>query len=262
MTTTQNIVLFSIFMIGLIFLFRLLCFRKKKSFLLKLLYISILFLISVFCYYLRIYLLSRLSLHLTDLFSFLVVFSVVSGSSGAASSEAEGLNQAPLDPNTGMAIYKAHSPGARVEVFEIPATPHSGASEAAPTHSPEPEAAPPSPNVAPYPYDLEQVIGGDSVSSIQRRLLDQMRTPDYTYEVSQRTLYEAQDRFELKVKILTKMSEFDPNGAWLERGARTLDNPRTKTGEPSVEQLGSILEELQIGGPQSPVFRTLMARMR
>ncbi len=54
-----------------------------------------------------------------------------SGASGASSSEVRGI-QAPLsmgDPNTGMAIYKAPSP---VEVFEIPETPHSGASEAAP----------------------------------------------------------------------------------------------------------------------------------
>ena len=73
MTTTHNIVLFSIFMIGLIFLFRLLCFRKLKGFLLKLLYISLLFFISVFCYFLRIYLLSRLGLHFSDLFSFFIL---------------------------------------------------------------------------------------------------------------------------------------------------------------------------------------------
>jgi len=73
MTTTKNIVLFSIFMIGLIFLFRLLCFRKSKGFILKLLYISLLFFISVFCYFLRIYLLSRLGLNLSDLFSFFIL---------------------------------------------------------------------------------------------------------------------------------------------------------------------------------------------
>jgi hypothetical protein len=47
------------------------------------------------------------------------------------------------------------------------------------------------------------------VSSIQRRLLDQWGP---SYEVLQRSLYAAQDHFELKVEILTFWSELDPNG--------------------------------------------------
>lgn len=91
--------------------------------------------------------------------------------------------------------------------------------------------------------------------------MDQWGERPPAYEVLQRSLYEAQDRFELKVEMLKKMSELDPNGSWLERGARALDNPRSKTGEESFENLGSILEELKAGGRQSQVFSTLKDRM-
>ncbi|CAK9187009.1 unnamed protein product [Ilex paraguariensis] len=76
--------------------------------------------------------------------------------------------------------------------------------EPTPTHSTEPEAAPPSQSVSPYPYAFDQVIGGDSVCSIQRRLLDQWGERPPAYEVLQRSLYEAQDRFELKLLWGTK----------------------------------------------------------
>jgi hypothetical protein len=124
---------------------------------------------------------------------------------------------------------------------------------AVPPANPAGEAGPAG-QFAPDPYPFHQIIGGDSVCAIQRRVLDQWgeRTP--SYEVLQRSLYEAQDRFELKVEILT--SELDSNGSWLERGARALENPRIKTGEESLETLGSILEELKAGGRQSPVFRS------
>nr|YP_009045736.1 orf127c [Batis maritima]AIC83339.1 orf127c [Batis maritima] len=47
--------------------------------------------------------------------------------------ESQGINM--RDPTTGMPIWKAPSPGVRVEVFEIPQTPtaNSGASEADPS---------------------------------------------------------------------------------------------------------------------------------
>ena len=75
-------------------------------------------------------------------------------------------------------------------------------------HSTDPEAALPSPRVSPYPYAFDQVIEEEnSVCSIQKRLLGGERTP--SYEVLQQSLYlyEAQDRFELKVEILNKLSE-------------------------------------------------------
>ena len=46
----------------------------------------------------------------------------------------------------------------------------------------------------------------------------------------------------------------------MERGARALDNPRSKTGEPSLDKRSSILEELKAGGRESAVFRTLQGK--
>ena len=73
MTTGLNLVLFAILILGLIFMFRLYCFRLNKKCDFLLLYLSILFVISFFCYFLRIYLVSRLGLHLGDLLSFLIL---------------------------------------------------------------------------------------------------------------------------------------------------------------------------------------------
>lgn len=54
-----------------------------------------------------------------------------------------------------------------------------------------------------YPYTDTEVIGGDSVSAIQRRLLE--KYPNPSAEILGRTRLEAQDLFEVKVKIIPKM---------------------------------------------------------
>ena len=64
----------------------------------------------------------------------------------------------------------------------------------------------------------------------------------------------AEDLFSTKVDILREMSRLDPEGPWLERGARALDNPRTSTGEESLEKLFAILDQLKEGGRQSEAF--------
>ena len=326
MTTTHNIVLFSIFMIGLIFLFRLLCFRKKKGFLLKLLYISLLFFISVFCYFLRIYLLSRLSLHFTDLFSFLVVCSVVSGAGQSlplpptasspvpsisiggdswieecfgtqpeesSSAPAQGQRQQeegclfqPTQPSTARAPEPSTSStwsGSWIRDWLYPevssSAPNQGGQpqeegclfqptqpspadsrqEPTPPHSTEPEAAPPSQSVSPYPYAFD-LIGGESVEGIKRRLLLR-HEGDFTFEVCELARIQAEDLFEAKVEILREMSRLDPEGPWLERGARALDNPRTSTGEESLERLFSILDQLKEGGRESDAFIRLKKKL-
>lgn len=81
MTTGRKIVLFAILLLGLIFLFRLYCLRLKDKYgfrLVYIMYISILFFISFFCYFFRIYLLSRFGLHFYYPFSFFI-FSVGGG---------------------------------------------------------------------------------------------------------------------------------------------------------------------------------------
>ncbi|GKC64920.1 hypothetical protein Tco_1097518 [Tanacetum coccineum] len=73
------------------------------------------------------------------------------------------------------------------------------------------------PQGVPYPYHPEQVIGGDSVLSIERRLLSGQTTPSpldiYLAQI------DAEDLFEAKVKILQRMAELDPTGDWERRGA-------------------------------------------
>ena len=66
------IVLFGILLLGLILLFRLYSVPFTNNYVRFVFYIAILFSIYVFYYFLRIYLLSRLGLHLSDL-SFLIL---------------------------------------------------------------------------------------------------------------------------------------------------------------------------------------------
>lgn len=64
MTTGQNIVLFAILILGLIFLFRRYCLKKLYGFrLLFIIYISILLCCSFLSYFIRLYLLSRLGIN-------------------------------------------------------------------------------------------------------------------------------------------------------------------------------------------------------
>ena len=135
-------------------------------------------------------------------------------------------------------------------------------SEAAPPANPagSQEAGPSNQGPAPYPYQPDQVIGGDSVRAIQRRLLSR-HEGNFTYEVCYFTRIEAEDLFEVKAKILGEMSRLDPEGPWLERGARALDNPRTSTGEESLERLFAILDALREGGRQSEASAKLIAKL-
>ena len=115
------------------------------------------------------------------------------------------------------------------------------------------------PTVVPYPYQPDEVIGGDSVLSIQRRLL--ANDPSPSAEKIQFTLIQAQDLFEVKVDICQKMSGLHPEGDWMGRGAMALYNPRTATGEESLERLSNLLEDLNQGGLESPAFSQLKERV-
>ncbi|ESQ50960.1 hypothetical protein EUTSA_v10023135mg, partial [Eutrema salsugineum] len=87
----------------------------------------------------------------------------------------------------------------------------------------------------PYPYGVDEMIGGGSVRDIQRRLLAAFASP--SYEVIQLTRIQAEDLFEVKVEIVKIMALYDPRGDWMGRGARALDNPRTAMGEESLDRL-------------------------
>nr|QMQ98049.1 ATP synthase subunit 1 [Solanum torvum] len=87
----------------------------------------------------------------------------------------------------------------------------------------------------PYPYPHNEFIGGDCVESIQRRLLE--RSPFPSAHAIQMARIDAEDLFEAKVDIIRVMAGLHPDGDWLGRGAWALANPRTATGEDSLENL-------------------------
>lgn len=115
------------------------------------------------------------------------------------------------------------------------------------------------PQGVPYPYHPEQVIGGDSVLSIERRLLLGQTTPSPIDRYLARI--NAEDLEEVKVEIIRRMADFDPRGDWLGRGARALDNPETATGEESLEGLHSFLDDLNQGGRGSYTFKKLKEKL-
>ena len=115
------------------------------------------------------------------------------------------------------------------------------------------------PQGVPYPYHPEQVIGGDSVLSIERRLLSGQPTPSPLDIYLARI--DAEDLFEAKVQIVQRMAELDPTGDWERRGARALDNPRSVTGESSLERLHSLLGDLEQNGRGSETFRFLKSKI-
>jgi hypothetical protein len=119
-------------------------------------------------------------------------------------------------------------------------------------------AASPRP-VVPYPYQPDEVIGGDSLLSVERRILAKNSSP--SYEDIQWAQIKAQDLFEVKVEIFKAMSGLDPEGDWLGRGARALENPRTATGEESLEKLHTILSDLESKGVKSEAFSQLKGRV-
>ncbi|KAL5184505.1 NADH-ubiquinone oxidoreductase chain 4L [Glycine soja] len=110
-------------------------------------------------------------------------------------------------------------------------------------------------HVVPFPYDENEVIGGDYVLSIQRRLLAKYEFP--SAEEIKITKIKAEDLFEVKVDIIRQMTPQDPEEDWLNRGARALDNPRAASGETSLEELYRLKDDLNENGRDSETFERL-----
>jgi len=96
----------------------------------------------------------------------------------------------------------------------------------------------------PYPHD--EIIGGDSIERIKWRLLSQSKNPS-AQEIILAGI-RAEDQFRIKVDIIRRMATLDsePEGDWLGRGARALDNPRTATGEESLDKLYRLRADLAL----------------
>lgn len=108
-------------------------------------------------------------------------------------------------------------------------------------------------------YHPDEVIGGDSIRSIERRLLSNKTFPS-AHDIYMARI-NAEDLFEAKVEIIKLMAGLDPTGDWLGRGARALENPRTATGEESLERLSAFLDDLNQGGKGSGTFVKLKGRV-
>lgn len=79
--------------------------------------------------------------------------------------------------------------------------------------------------MVPYPYQPDEILGGDCVLSIQRRLL--AKDPSPSFEVCQMARIQAEDLFEVKAEIIRRMAVLDPTGDWMGRGAPIrLEGPR------------------------------------
>jgi cytochrome c oxidase subunit 2 len=112
---------------------------------------------------------------------------------------------------------------------------------------------------APYPFPRNYFFGGDSVESIQRRLLGRVPHPsDHDISMAQ---IDAQDLFQVKVAICQIMAVLNPSGDWAGRGALALENPRTVTGEDSLENLLRILDGLRTKRSRSPDFLRLLEKV-
>nr|BAA11125.1 hypothetical protein [Beta vulgaris subsp. vulgaris] len=113
----------------------------------------------------------------------------------------------------------------------------------------------------PYPYADDQVIGGDTPGGFKDVFLKD--TPPFPpSEVIDLCRIEAQDLMEVKAAIINKMAPWDQGGDWMGTGARALDNPRSATGEDSLENLYKILEDLKETGPLSESFSKLQNKVR
>lgn len=163
------------------------------------------------------------------------------------------LNSSPDSVAGGFESYPPEGQPAPNAAAEQPSDAGIGAQEGQP-------AAPPQPHpIEPYPYSENFIIGGDSVHRIQRRLLMKWDFP--SSETIALCRLEAQDLFEVKARIILKMAQLDPTGDWMGRGARALENPRTGTGEESLDRLYQIADDLDDTGPQSDSYSRLTERV-
>ncbi|KAJ0795725.1 hypothetical protein HanPI659440_Chr04g0153801 [Helianthus annuus] len=278
-------ILYLVLLLAFILIYRIRRIRGKKD---SLMFVFILFLISFLGAWLKSYLLSF------GFGSFLFFFGGSPGNGAERGLSLPSTSSGPLGPeddsfavdvlmeswSTSMESGESNATVNQPEPRRVPPAAHVAprGDEAGPSNQPEPRRVPPAAHVAPrgdeagpsnqppqgqgvpYPYHPEEVIGGDSVLSIEARLLSGNPAPSPFDKYIARIT--AQDLFEVKVEIIRRMAYLDPDGDWLGRGARALDNTGNPTGEESLRELYSFLEDLNNNRIGSRTFTQLRWRLR
>jgi hypothetical protein len=227
-----NVIVLGMLFFLFLFLFRLYAFRlhiKCGSRIVLMIYIGLLCFTSLFCYFIRIYVVWGIG------FFFLGGTSLIMGMN---SSESWG------------EYIRTSTEGASTASADAGPVPHGNTV----SNSTEGPASP-----GRFPYEPDELIGGDSVLSIQRRLLASKPFP--SAEEIDFARMQAEDLFEVKVQIIHKMQVLDPTGDWMRQGARALDSPNSATGESSLKRLYSFLEDIEQNGKTSRAFFSLSEKV-
>lgn len=111
-------------------------------------------------------------------------------------------------------------------------------------------------NASSFPYDENEIIGGDSVAFIRLRIMS--KEEGILFEEAH---YRAEDLFDIKAQVIQEMSHLDLDGDWMNRGARALDYPKSRIGEYSLEKLHEFLADLKNEGHMSKTFSLLKERV-
>nr|UIR99346.1 hypothetical protein [Bidens alba var. radiata] len=292
--STHYFILSFFLLIAFILIYRIRRIRGKKDYLM---FFFILFLISFLGAWVKFFLISFLGAWVKSSFlyfgSFFFFFGGSPGNGAERGLSLPSASSGPLGPEddsfavdvlmeswpTSMESGDSSATVNQPESRRVPPATHVAprGDEAGPSNQPEPRRVPPAAHVAPrgdeagpsnqppqgqgvpYPYHPEELIGGDSVSSIQRRLLASNPLPS-AEEIGFARI-EAEDLFEVKVKIIRRMEVLDPTGDWMRQGARALDSPNSATGESSLERLYVFLEDLRQNGKTSDAFFSLSEKV-
>lgn len=262
--TGKNLIFIALLLFGLIFLYHRYYFHLKKKYgfrLLGLMYASLLFGIGLLSALIRIYLIKYVGLDLPQLAP--LIFSVGGGQALPFPDPYGTESSSPWEEDSFelRVLEESFSPSKTEEGEPSVNQEQEGARPALPTNpvASGGEEAGPSNRVVPYPYHPDEIIGGDCVHAIERRLLAKYDYP--SYEVIQLARIQAEDLFEVKVEIIRVMAGLDPTGDWMGRGAWALENPRTATGEYALDRLCRMLTNLNERGVQSQEFVDLQNRV-
>lgn len=177
--------------------------------------------IYLFCYFVRLHLLSSCCLFLLPFLIYSVSEEAVISYYGESNSVGGGSdNMGGSSRRLDRLRSRSLRPNEEGEEVSQPQPENPPSNQVAPRGD---EAGPSNQPPIPYQYHPDEVIGGDSILSIERRLLSNKTSP------SAQDIYmariNAEDLFEVKVEIIKLMAGLDPTGDWMGRGARSLDNP-------------------------------------